>query len=174
MYIQYFENASDDIEDSEVVIPSAIQVAAGLDDFGDLGVGKFSRKSPKELEALLGWPRSRPPIFAEYRSRTGRNEWNDNKKFSDSDPDIEPLALLWHQMCGVTAIVDKIWTRDEEKVPGIFLADAVGLGKTAQVMAVIAMIIQVWMAEKLGREGKPEVRPPVIGKLSYYGRISFD
>jgi hypothetical protein len=68
-------------------------------------------------------------------------------------------------MCGVTAIIDKIWTKDKASVPGILLADAVGLGKTAQIMAVIAMIIQIWMAEKRGMEGSQEVRPPLIGKL---------
>lgn len=165
LYVQYFENAGDDHEDAEVVIPAAVQGAEAFRDLRDLGVGRFARKSPIELETLLGWPGSRPPIFAEYRSRTGRNEWDESKAFSMSDPDVEPLKLLWHQMCGVTAIVEKIWTKDEASVPGILLADAVGLGKTAQIMAVIAMIIQVWMAEKQGKEGRQEIRPPVIGEL---------
>jgi hypothetical protein len=119
--------------------------------------------TPAELDALLAWPDSRPPIFAEHRSLTGNSEWHEDSKVSESAGEKQPLKLLWHQMCGVAAIVDKLWTSEEGKIPGILLADAVGIGKTAQIMAVIAINIQIWMAEQRGKEGKTERRPQIIG-----------
>ena len=166
IYVQYFEDSSDNAETVAITVPTEVQ--AGIEAWftlQDLGVEKFAKNTLAELETLLAWPGSQPPIFAEYRSQAGRNEWNSNETFSKENLDTQPLALLWHQMCGVAAMVDKLWSADEGKLPGILLADAVGIGKTAQIMAVIAMSIQIWIAEQQGREGKSEVRPPILGKL---------
>lgn len=47
----------------------------------------------------------------------------------------------------------------EDDVPGMVLADAVGIGKTAQVMGLIALTQQVYMAEQ-----EAKTRPPLIGE----------
>jgi hypothetical protein len=172
MYVQYFETADEDC-DAIFDFTNNSEICA-WDGVTDLGVGEFLSRSTNELEALMCWPSSRPPLFANLRSKTGRSEWAEKQHFSADDVDLEPLSLLWHQMCGVAAIISKVWTEEPGAVPGVLLADAVGLGKTAQIIAVIAMIIQVWAAEVQQAEGKTAVRPPILGKrqiavLSYFG-----
>jgi hypothetical protein len=168
MYVQYFDHIGENHEDDCIVVPPLAQ--EGIDawnEFKHLGVGRFARMSTQELGHVLGWPQLRPPIFAELRSCAGRNDWREGGQLKQGDPDVEPMELLWHQLCGVAAIVDKIWTENEEhNVPGILLADAVGLGKTVQIMATIAVLIQVWMAERQGLNGKQEIRPQLIGETT--------
>ena len=54
---------------------------------------------------------------------------------------MESLALLWHQIVGVASMVSKAWLKGEsETIFGTLLADDVGVGKMAQVMAFISFV----------------------------------
>ena len=53
---------------------------------------------------------------------------------------LEPLRLLWHQMCGIVTIADDIFQKRGSKVANKLLVDDVGIGKLAQVMGLIAFL----------------------------------
>jgi hypothetical protein len=73
------------------------------------------------------------------------------------------IELLWHQLCGVSEIVNRIWTAEQTPdVHGVLLADDVGVGKTAQVMASIAFIQLVFQSE-----AHKHLRPPIISMPFY-------
>ncbi|KAG2034285.1 hypothetical protein BDR03DRAFT_1013621 [Suillus americanus] len=105
-------------------------------------------------------------------------------KFVQDNKDMEPLALLWHQRVGIAAIVDKIWsaTKTDERVPGILIADEVGIGKTALTMGFIAFIIDAfWVQEVKAGRGRLEgvtsninlenLHPvPILGECCVLGR----
>jgi hypothetical protein len=149
-----------------VEVPPVDDVEAGKEEWersADLGVDTFGGKSEADLQGLLGWRNPRPPIFADLRSQRGISEWDDGVEFEQDDPDLEPLKLLWHQTCGIATIVNMLFVdKEQSKMPGILLADKVGLGKTAQVMGTIAFLIQVWMQEKATDTGNAAARPPLI------------
>ncbi|KAG2131057.1 hypothetical protein DEU56DRAFT_757682 [Suillus clintonianus] len=77
----------------------------------------------------------KPALFNEFRSKIGLCVWDEgtSSKFLKDNDDMDPLLLLWHQCVGVVVIVNKIWSasQKEDKVPGIVVADKVGVGKTA-------------------------------------------
>ncbi|KAG1905166.1 P-loop containing nucleoside triphosphate hydrolase protein [Suillus fuscotomentosus] len=124
----------------------------------DLGVDNFRSLDDTALNRLLNFPDGRPALFARFRSLSRKSAWDDGaeKEFVDGNPDMQPLSLLWHQRVGIASIVEKIWQKDQTNaVPGILLADEVGVGKTAQVMGSIAfMIDQYWAHEIRQRKGR--------------------
>ena len=125
-------------------------------------------KTPDELSNLLGFFDARPINWNGYRTADNLvSPWDiaedAREKFNTGGPDMIALRLLWHQLCGVAAIVNRVWTAEETPdVHGILLADDVGVGKTAQVMASIAFIQLVFQLEK-----QKQPRPPIISTLSY-------
>ncbi|KAG1778089.1 hypothetical protein EV702DRAFT_1196506 [Suillus placidus] len=109
----------------------------------------------------LGFPGGKPALFAEFRSKIGLCAWDESStsKFMKDNEDMEPLSLLWHQRVGVAAIVNKIWsaTKKDGEVPGILIADKVGVGKTALTMGFIAFVINAyWVQEVAAGRGRPE------------------
>lgn len=91
-------------------------------------------------------------------------------------PGFQEQRLLWHQLAGTTAMVGKMWTSEkapERCVPGTLLADGVGVGKTAQVMAVIAFTQAVYLIERAVAKGSTTLkRPPIIGTSSQLNYIT--
>lgn len=63
---------------------------------------------------------------------------------------MKPLHLLWHQLVGIASIIDKIFTAElvEVGVPGVLIADAVRVGKTALTMGMIAFIIDAFYVQE--------------------------
>ncbi|KAJ3489622.1 hypothetical protein NLJ89_g11513 [Agrocybe chaxingu] len=60
-------------------------------------------------------------------------------------PTRRKVQLKWHQAVGVASILDKTFHGPNEAKPGnILLCDAVGVGKTCQVMATIAFLQALW------------------------------
>lgn len=59
-------------------------------------------------------------------------------------------------------MVDKMFVGKRGRGTNICLSDDVGLGKSAQIMGVIAFIIVVWVAQR-----DKEVLPPIIGALLF-------
>jgi hypothetical protein len=169
MYVQYF-NAQGNGDGTADIIP---EFEGGNDDDGlrecwnqtdDLGVGAWSYANDDNLNKLLGYKDGRPALFAKCRSKSGKSAWD--TALTDNS-DLFDLHPMWHQKVGVAAMASLLWTKEEcQAVPGILLADKVGLGKSAQVMMLIDLIIEMHMAEEIVKEGKPAWRPPLLGECS--------
>jgi hypothetical protein len=162
LYVQLFETEPGSLEapqDEEDIENSGR--AAWLADSEDLGVDGWREMDNDKLNHLLQFPGGKPALFAEYRSKTGLCAWDEASasKFVEDNEDMEPLALLWHQRVGVAAMVDKIWSakKSDDEVPGILIADEVGVGKTALTMGFIAFLIDAfWVQEVKAGRGRPE------------------
>ena len=61
-----------------------------------------------------------------------------------------PLHLLWHQLVGISSIIKKTFTAEPvERLPSsVLIADAVGVGKTALTMGIIAFIINAFYMQE--------------------------
>lgn len=145
------EFAEDDLEGSVVGGPNedALLLPIALAAGADLGVQKWARTPNDVLMTHLGFLGGRPALFAAWRSRRGGD--GSNWKSLDDIPhaDREAITLLWHQAGAVAALSELFWTEKvvDGGVPGVLLADNVGLGKTVELMGLIAMIVQTKMAE---------------------------
>lgn len=165
VYVQYFR-----------VVPHKADVPCFDNDNGqdtwaacsDLDVDYFQHLDDTALNNLLHFPEGRPSLFAQFRSISRKCAWDGllEKDFSKNNPDMLPVTLLWHQRVGVAALVRKFWEVEKHRggVPGVLIADEVGVGKTALIMGTIAFIIHAYWAEQLVRapNGKPEALPATI------------
>ncbi|KAG1817543.1 uncharacterized protein BJ212DRAFT_1299094 [Suillus subaureus] len=112
------------------------------------------------LNHLIQFPGGKPMLFAEFQSKSGLCTWEEDmlKKFIKENNNMEQLSLLWHQCVGVLAVVNKIWLSNETEgdMPGILIADEVGIGKTALMMGTITFIIDThWVQEVAAGRGRP-------------------
>ena len=134
----------------------------------DMGVTAYKEKTYEELSMLLGFPEGRPPLFSKYRSKdTTINSWDDpeeeSPKWSQGGEGLSSLTLKWHQLCGVASMVEKTFVQQKGGGTNICLADDVGLGKSAQIMAFIAFLITVWYSE----QDPDRPRPPIVGAFFF-------
>ncbi|KAF8668495.1 hypothetical protein AX14_006173 [Amanita brunnescens Koide BX004] len=150
MYLDYF-NRPDESFNVEHLTAGTLWSDAND---GDMGVEEMKMKSTDELCSLLGFKDGRPFTWNKYRSLGNiRSAWDTSLEselamFIDGGEDMELLTLLWHQLVGVAAMASKVWLKDESKKTfGILLADDVGVGKTAQVMAFIAFLQLVYESQ---------------------------
>lgn len=147
----------------------------------DLGVDVYCDLDDHALNRILNFPDGKPALFASFRSVSRKCSWE--AKFShlfvEGNEDMLPLSLLWHQRAGIAAVVDKVWTKTETPngVPGVLIADEVGVGKTALVMGTIAFLIDTYWVYQfaLGSNAKVDFIPagldrskvrkaPILGK----------
>lgn len=147
-------------------------------DKNDMGVDRFNKRPIEELEMMLSYPNSRPAHWNTLRcSDAAITPWDDgiDGRYNIEHEDIHELKLLWHQLVGTAAMVDRLWTAkqswrpdvnlddpEEGRVPGVLLADDVGIGKTSQIISLIAFLQQVYRIE--ADEGQKLPRPPLIGQ----------
>ncbi|TDL13389.1 hypothetical protein BD410DRAFT_847004, partial [Rickenella mellea] len=124
--------------------PEMKSVYAGM---GDLGVGHQSRMSTEELQRQLGiaqYPKKAFPVFMTKRHPEFKTAWTHPKLFETDSPDLEDLALKWHQLGGIHAMVQLGFSGK-----GTLLTDGVGIGKTAQLMGLMAfMMTQIQQKEE--------------------------
>ncbi|KAG2355244.1 hypothetical protein BDR07DRAFT_1493393 [Suillus spraguei] len=162
LYVQLFETEPGQLEpvqDEEDLENSG--KAAWLEQSEDLGVDGWREMDNDKLNHLLQFPGGKPALFAEFRSKRGLCTWDEasTSKFVEENDDMEPLSLLWHQCVGVATIMDKIWsaTKSDDEVPGILIADEVGVGKTALTMGLIAFVIDAfWVQDVTAGRGRPD------------------
>ncbi|KAM6488893.1 P-loop containing nucleoside triphosphate hydrolase protein [Amanita muscaria] len=137
-------------------------------DSGDMGVTDMKMKTEEELCNLLSFQHGRPinwnAFCSESKAVTAWDQTDNAGNFETGGVGMTELRLLWHQLVGVAAMADKAW---QTKAPfGILLADEVGVGKTAQVMAFISFLQLVHQCEV---NGQP--RPPLLeNRESFMGR----
>jgi SNF2 family DNA or RNA helicase len=165
MYLDYFSRPDDQSFNIEDLNAGMLWKDSGD---GDMGVDEMKKKSTQELCVLLGFQDGRPFMWNGFRSLGNiQSAWDTTNQsellqFADGGDDMELLTLLWHQLVGVASMASKVWLKDEsEKTFGILLADDVGVGKTAQVMAFIALVQLVYESEKRG-----EPLPPLLSESS--------
>ena len=136
------------------------------EDTDDMGVSAFKDKTYEELSTLLGFPEGRPPLFSKFRSKDSTiNSWDDpdeSPRWTQGGEGLQPLALQWHQLCGVAAMVDKMFVQKQGLGTNVCLGDDVGLGKSAQIMGYIAFLIIVWFAQ----QNPALVQPPILGAFT--------
>ncbi|KAG9308933.1 P-loop containing nucleoside triphosphate hydrolase protein [Chiua virens] len=151
-YVQLFGLKTADQEQLQSVLNSEEGAQDAWVELADLGVEKFVQYSEQALSALLNFPDASPALFAKLRSSSALCAWDaeDCKKFVSSNPDMKPLRLLWHQLVGIASVVDKAFTAEATDIglPGVLIADAVGVGKTALTMGVIAFIIDAFYVQE--------------------------
>jgi hypothetical protein len=134
----------------------------------DLGVEAESKMSVDALMAVLGLRgKSSLPWMNQYRHRLPVPAWTEGKSKSEvrsifqqvhdaaaSDyknvpEDWTRLRLNWHQLVGIVAVLSKTFGAG---IPaGILISDDVGVGKTAQSLGVIAMMMHYRQQEIDGR-----------------------
>ncbi|TFK59812.1 hypothetical protein BDN72DRAFT_780239 [Pluteus cervinus] len=129
-----------------------------LPDGGDPGVEVEATMSPEQLATSIGLTNGLPFFFNEYRHQGGATPWDEGwaEQFhpdkAESNPDMARLSLHWHQIAGVHAILRKMFasTPDSDRCCGILVADEVGLGKTFQSAAVIAVLAELAIRQQKG------------------------
>lgn len=166
--------AEDDPDDTEGSVISSAQedslmLPIALDASTDLGVQKWALVPEEALMTYLGFLEGRPALFAEWRSKRGGDgsNWKTIKDIPVGDR--EAIVLLWHQAVAVAALTEAFWTEHavDEGVPGVLLADNVGLGKTVELMGLIAMIIQT----RMGEDNSSGVRANILSESDQRPRV---
>jgi hypothetical protein len=137
------------------------------DDSDDQGVQLFRQLDDDAVNRLLQFPDGRPTLFAEYRSKSGKCSWDADAAalFVKGNHDMQPLSLLWHQRVGIASIVDKVWLPQATPLdlPGILVADDVGVGKTGLAMGFMAFIMDAyWVQELNAGRIKPGMAPAAV------------
>lgn len=169
-YVQLFGLKAASDGHLQCVLNSEVGVQEAWQDLADLGVSKFAQYSEEALSLLLNFPDGCPTLFSKLRSASGLCAWDADsaKQFVSGNLDMKPLRLLWHQLVGVASIIDKAFSAKsvEAGLPGILIADAVGVGKTALTMGVVAFIIDAFYAQEAsagGRVGGKLLHPDTLG-----------
>jgi hypothetical protein len=170
LYQDLFE-LPDDSGPLELPDPQALRLGDTVAPNTDLGVEVASKMNAYQLSLFLGFDGAIPFQFNKYRHKSGLLLWDKPDEFAKEDSaDLLEVQLHWHQLCAVYAIVCKTFTIEptEKAVPGILIADEVGLGKTAVAIATIAFLNHSrWMGIS-----KNASFPPVIRRHSLFFSFS--
>jgi TATA-binding protein-associated factor len=170
IYQEYFDPIDDENDDVPVLATTEDESITMQDvGGGDLGVEIEARINPDILANRLGFLKGRiPHQFNPHRHRKGLTAWDSPELFVDDDsplPDsLTPIFLHWHQLVGVHSIVRNSFTKkpSSDHCTGTLICDEVGLGKTAQAIAMIAFMNQVVL---LQQGGQP--LPPILRNYHY-------
>jgi hypothetical protein len=164
MYVQYFQSQEDGFSTLEPEEFMGNEEMRELwQETEDLGVEKWKNLNDAQLNLLLGYRDGRPALFSKHRSKSGVMTWDSNGENQFEGEDLIELHPLWHQKVGTAAMAEMIWTAEKQQsMPGVLLADKVGMGKSAQVMMIIAMMIEVYLAEGMEKDQGKSLRPPIL------------
>jgi hypothetical protein len=163
LYQDLFELPDDSVP-IELPDPEALKFGDAVAPDADLGVEMETKLNPSQLSTLLGFVDAIPFQLNRYRHKGGLLRWDKPEAFANEDsPDLVRVQLHWHQLCAIHAIVRNVFTAKpiEESVPGILIADEVGLGKTAVAITTIAFLsYSRWLGE-----AKKAPLPPILGQF---------
>ena len=135
----------------------------------DIGVTAYKNASFAELSLCLSFEEGHPVQFSKYQSQDNKYDaWDDHSKrrWENGGMGMIPILGQWHQLAGVSAIMDKIFidTTAPPKTSHILIADDVGLRKMLKIMMILAFLIQVYVCE--ANEGIHK-RPPSVSRGEY-------
>lgn len=111
----------------------------------DLGVEIESQLSVKDIERNLGFLQGIPALFNCWRHHSGATVWDNKDLFKDAEKNLQlkPLRLKRHQLDAIHAILRMMFPHNASPNQGVLLADEVGLGKSAVIMGLIAVLAQI-------------------------------
>lgn len=130
----------------------------------DIGVTAYKKHTFEELASSLAFSDGRPVQFSKFRSLSNTyDSWSDDKAlyWEKGGSGMVEVQGQWHQLAGVCGMVDKVFVgkNEETKTSHILIADDVGLGKTLEMMMLLAFLMQVYVCENSTSIRK---RPPII------------
>ncbi|PPR00727.1 hypothetical protein CVT24_000951 [Panaeolus cyanescens] len=177
--VGYFEERSQDntapLLDDIKSLPQTRQLAELILQ-GDRGVDKYRGHSQYNMEFLLGrsdgktkgeeqlfnrFIATRPEVNAWKGAYKGHHMFNSGSRAAIDDSfDLVPLKPKWHQDVFLCSAVELFWVEKGEKSKRFLLADDVGLGKTFEVISLLAFILKVYKSEEVGGLG----RPPIVSQ----------
>lgn len=127
------------------------------------------RLSFDDISHQLGFSKTGLPMqFNKFRHMAGLTPWEKDHTsiFKDaSAPHIVPNRLHWHQLAGVHSFARTVFTGEAnpQACTGYLISDEVGLGKTAQLISMIAFLNQCITTQER-KASHPQDFPPVLGK----------
>lgn len=124
--------------DRGVEVEMTMTVSAMLASLGVIGpdlpwMHRSQRSLPHSLWARKLSPDAASKLHREWDDKAKRGELSDNPS-----QDWRQLSLRWCQVVGVHAILRRLIQGDQKA--GILVADDVGVGKTGQALAVMALL----------------------------------
>lgn len=162
-FLQTLEGVSEE-EEEELTSPPEEDHSNLIEELGtDLGMTAEVGKSQDVLLKDLGLTGSVLPLMRKARHRLPYLLWT--AKLSEPDArqkqqqveettgplpdDWEPLRLKYHQIAGVHSILHRLTASSNQTLKeGILIADEVGVGKTAQALASIAMLVHLFSCQQ--------------------------
>lgn len=131
--------------------PAQQEIKQKNQELGELGVNTYGSHSLQDLRLHLAMPNSLTPSMYPYRHKASLDPYNHPmafaliKKDQPLPPLIKPQALREHQMVGLAEIITRAFFKEAQATgAGLLLADDVGVGKTAQIIAFIC-----WLADQI-------------------------
>ncbi|KAK2464608.1 hypothetical protein APHAL10511_003397 [Amanita phalloides] len=161
MYVEYFSQGEEEQFELDIVQAGTLWDKAME---GYMGVEEMSKKSMEELSGVLSFQEDWPFIWNHFKQMDNvSNVWEaaraDGELYVQGGEGMELVWLLWHQLAGVVVMVSKVWVAEGKKMFRAMLADDVGVGKTVQVMAMIAFTQLMYECEQ-----QKQLRPVLISK----------
>ena len=100
------------------------------------GVEDYEKMPPEEVMGLLGLTDGKLPNFNDVEDRNGDVEpWSKEWAAFRKSDEASPMSPRWHQWVGALGMMLRLIHKE---VP-VLLLDDVGIGKTMQVLMVIAL-----------------------------------
>ncbi len=119
------------------------------------GTEHLAKKTVADLHGMLGLVEPVVPRFNVKDNTSSFDTWSEKGQEVLERPDTPALRMFWHQWAGLVKIVTNLM-----HYRNLLLMDGVGVGKTMQATAAIAMydFIRLQQTQKQ--------LPPALGKLS--------
>ncbi|RXW15947.1 hypothetical protein EST38_g9910 [Candolleomyces aberdarensis] len=151
-YDVYFASSSSGAEELEIEESQGLFFGEPVEG-ADPGVQIEAAMTTAQLATRLGLGSDNMPfLFNNVRHSGGYSAWT--KEFEDAcrskSDSLEKFSLQWHQLCGVHAALRMILTPAPQPThcAGVLFADDVGLGKTIQTSAIMAILSDVCVLQQ--------------------------
>lgn len=160
LYAECFNSSGGDPTQLEEQLHTINFKFGNLPDGADPGVEIEATMSPSLLATALGFVNV-PLLFNTHRHRDGITPWEDPVAFRDvSNEEFTMTQLRWHQLAGVHGVLRRMFSpKPTPEHSGMLIADEVGLGKTLQLLAILACL-----TECVGRRERGLGPFPLVGK----------
>ncbi|RXW12331.1 hypothetical protein EST38_g13525, partial [Candolleomyces aberdarensis] len=151
-YDTYFGHSSTVDEELDIEQPQGITFGQPVEG-ADPGVQVEAGMTAAQLSSRLGLgPGNMPFLFNTVRHSGGFSAWS--KEFEEAcrskSDSLERFSLQWHQLCGVHAALRMVLTPTPKPThcTGVLFADDVGLGKTMQTSAIMAILADICVLQE--------------------------